>query len=288
MNLLYITFGGHPAVHEQAAFSIYSFLAQPSAVHSIHVLTDNEKFYTHLGNHVNIITISPALLKEWKGEHDFFWRVKIKAIEKICKLHEGGPVMYLDTDTFLYNDIGLITDALKKGNAIMHENEGPLSMKKSKTEQKMWGHVAGKTFGGAAILPTNCMWNAGVVATPNTNNGSECTLALTICDEMCQQGVTKRLIEQLALSVALENTYGLKDAKNAVAHYWSAKEVWNKKINDFFMEAYFARWDDATILSQITTLDKTNLPIFYKSKNTNLRLKLLIDKMFPDRDFKYL
>ena len=76
MNLLYITFGNDPSIHLQAAFSIYSFLAQPGAVDSINIITDNKDFYNHLPSGVKIINVTQNELTEWKGEHQFFWRIK--------------------------------------------------------------------------------------------------------------------------------------------------------------------------------------------------------------------
>ena len=85
MNLLYITFGSNTAVHMQAAFSIYSFLARFEKYNSVNIITDNKLYYQHLEDRVNIIEMTEEELKEWKGEYQFFWRIKIKAIEKICK-----------------------------------------------------------------------------------------------------------------------------------------------------------------------------------------------------------
>jgi len=288
MNLLYLTFGNSASIHMQAAFSICSFLSNPSASGSVNVITDNKKYYTHLGSRVNLIDITKEELLDWRGPHDFFWRIKIKAIEKICALYPGEAVMYLDTDTFLYGDAIRLAEQLKKGHALMHENEGALSAKKSKTEKKMWQQIAGKSFGKLSMVATDCMWNAGVVATPNTLGGAECQLALDICDEMCSSGVTKRLIEQYALSLALSNSYGIHEACSLIAHYWSTKEIWNKRLNDFFIEAYFSQWNIDKLIEQTRAMDTTDLPIYQRIKNTRLRLTDLITRAFPAKNIQYL
>lgn len=133
MNLLYITFGEKPEIHLQAAFSIYSFLAQSSQVNTINLITDNPDFYKHLEEQVNIILVTQEELIAWQGEYQFFWRVKIKAIEKLCTLYPGEPIMYLDTDTYVCGTLISIKRNLIAGSAFMHENEGFLSCKKSKT-----------------------------------------------------------------------------------------------------------------------------------------------------------
>src|ERR1700712_98113 len=112
MNLLYITFGDDLGIHLQAAFSICSFLSKSNNdINSINMITDKPFFYNHLKEKVNVISITQQELEDWKGEHQFFWRIKIKAIEKICKMYPNSPVMYLDTDTFLFGDWA----KLKKG-----------------------------------------------------------------------------------------------------------------------------------------------------------------------------
>ena len=288
MNLLYITFGNEPSIYLQASFSVYSFLAQSQAVHSINIITDKEHYYRHLAPHVNIIAITETELTEWKGDYQFFWRIKIKALEKLCHLYPGQPVMYIDCDTFLYGDAAVLQHSLQNGVALMHENEGFLSGRKNKTQKNMWRQIADKTFGNIAMQAGHNMWNAGVVATPNTQNVKDCELALTICDEMCSQGITPYFIEQFSLSLALEKYYSLQEVKSAIVHYWSAKEIWNKHISNFFMEAYFGQWQYEKIIMQISNFDTSKLPVFQRVKNTNQRLKAIIDNVFPNKNLQYL
>ena len=282
MNLLYLTFGNNPTIHSQTAFSVYSFLSQPAAVGSVNIITDNTSFYQHLLPHANLIQVTKDELEEWKGKHSFFWRIKIKAIERICKLYPGEPVLYLDTDTCLLGDAEKIKNDFYNGRAFMHDDEGYLSAKTTKTQKNMWRQIAGKTFGNLQMQPVDHMWNAGVVGTPNTEDGADCKLALAICDEMCGEGVTRYFIEQYALSLSLEKTYGLLEAKTEIVHYWSAKELWTGKIDDFFLEAYFAKWDVEKILANMKQLDLSGLPVYQKVKSTNVRLKGLVDKFFPN------
>ena len=288
MNLLYVTFGSNVNIHLQAAFSVCSFLSQKDSIASINIITDSPEHYTILESHVNIIKVTEAQLKDWQGEYNFFWRIKIKAIEMLCHLYPNEPILYLDTDTFLFTKIDLLKQQLQSGKALMHENEGALALKKSKTEKKMWQQVGSKKFGSCTILSTDCMWNAGVVAIPNTQNGTDCALALTICDDMCKANVTKRLIEQFALSVALEKCYGLIEARSSIAHYWSAKKIWDKEIADFFIKAYLHKWSFEQVVVKVMEMDKSKIPLAQKERNFNNRLKKIADKLFPNKIINYL
>lgn len=288
MNLIYMAFGPNAKIHLQTAFSIYSFLRQKQFVNSINIVTDNEAFYNHLSSHVHIIKVTEDDLTAWKGEHQFFWRIKIKAIEKVCILYPNQPVVYLDCDTFLHGDLSVLNKILLNEKAFMHEDEGVLSAKTTKTQRNMWRQIAGKTFGNLLMQATGHMWNAGVVGTPNTHNGTDCKLALSICDEMCRQDVSRYFIEQYSLSLALEKMYGLVEAKMEIVHYWSTKEIWTNRIHDFFIEAYFAGWSYETILGKMQHFDTSALPIYQKVKTTNVRLKDWVDKMFANRNLEYL
>ena len=288
MHLLYITFGKDIANHIQAAFSICSFLTQPGEPASVNVITDEPSFYKHFGARLNVIAVDAGQLDEWKGPHHFLWRIKIKAIAAICDRYTGEPVVYLDTDTFLYRPAHHLQAMLKNGHALMHENEGPLSGASSKTEKKMWAQVKNGQFGNKKISEADAMWNAGIVATPNTQQTADIQLALQICDEMCAAGVTKRLIEQFALSVALQRSYGLLPASENIAHYWSNKESWNTAIAKFFMESYLQNLSLAQTIDAIKEMDFSAIPVVKKTTNTNKRLQKKIDSIFPARDVFFI
>lgn len=288
MHLLYLTFGSRTEVHSQAAFSIFSFLNGKSRPTTINIITDQPSLYCHLTPYTNIIALSATDLKAWEGQYQFFWRVKIKALEKICALYPSEPVIYVDTDTFLNGSLTTLQQVLKEGKALMHENESPLSTKISKTEKRMWHQLQGKTIAGVPMMHTDCMWNAGVVATPNSQNNEDCRLALAICDEMCCQGITRRLIEQYALSIALEKTYGLQPAAANIAHYWQVKDIWNNFISQFFLQSHFSQWSFDETLQQAAQLDLSQLPIGLTVRSTNRRLKHWADKLFPSKNPVYL
>lgn len=288
MNLLYLVFGQNINNHIEAHFSIYSFLTQGEKINTINVVTDYPDFYTDFKNYINVIEVDEKILNDWKGGHNFFWRIKIKAIEMLCNLYKNQPVLYLDADTFLYKNIEPLKITILQGAALMHKDEGKLSVLKSKTVSKMWSQVQHNIYSGIAILPSHSMWNAGLVATPNKKNNEECLLALAICDEMCEQNVTPRLIEQFALSVALDKTYGLQSADNSIAHYWSNKDEWNKVIEHFFISAQFKSLTVDQIIETIKSFDFSKVAVELKMRNTNRRLKSFIEKNYPAKNILFV
>lgn len=286
MNILYLVFGEEQRNHTQAYFSICSFLAQMNDTDRIYILTDAPKYYQRVVERVNIVEVSKRLLEEWEGEHRFFWRVKIKAIEYICSIHPNEDVLYLDTDTFLYADINKLKTDLKQ--PLMHLNEGKLSLLKSKTEKMMWKQVGKKSFGGIVIQPDHCMWNAGVVALPAIRSINIVKMALVICDNMLLAKVSRRLIEQFALSVAMSEFGIVKPASENIGHYWANKLEWNDVIQRFLADSFLGSRSleqDITIVKQ---WDFAKTPVQKRVPNTQTRLKKLIDKLFPAKDIQHV
>lgn len=288
MHLLYITFGANLRNHIQAYFSICSFLAHKTKPSSINVITDKPAAYKSIEKHLNIFEADKKLLQEWQGPHNFFWRIKIKGIEKICKQYSNEPVLYLDADTFLYEDTDYLEEILKNRKASMFINEGPLNALKSKTMKQMARGVKKLTIAGIQQLDKHNMWNAGVVMTPNSKNGEEIKLALELCDTMCEHKVRDQFAEQFSLSIALNNTYGLAPAHKCIAHYWSNKEEWNTLITNFFVENYMMGLSFEEELRRFTQIDFSKHAVTKTVKNTNRRLKKTVDKLFSDKNQEYI
>jgi hypothetical protein len=282
MNILYLVFGENQQNHAQAYFSICSFLGQMAPHDRIYVMTDAPDFYKRLNGKIEILTINKTQLDNWQGTHHFFWRAKIKAIEHICKLHPQESVLYLDTDTFLYSDIKNLKSDLE--NPVMHLNEGALCKLKSKTEKLMWKQVGEKTFGGIQIQPHHAMWNAGVVGIPANKSLKICQLALDICDDMLVANVTRRLIEQFALGVALSENGDMKSAENYIGHYWSNKEEWSIAIQRFIINSSLKNNNLSSDIEDIKQFNFSKIAILKRIPNTQIRLKKIVEKWFPSMD----
>jgi hypothetical protein len=282
MNILYLVFGENQQNHAQAYFSICSFLGQMDAHDRVYVMTDAPDFYERLSGKIEVLIINIAQLDDWQGKHQFFWRAKIKAIEHICRLHPDESVLYLDTDTFLYSDLNSLKSDLK--NPVMHLNEGALSELKSKTEKLMWKQIGGKVFGGVQIQSHHAMWNAGAVGIPAHKSLKICQLALDICDDMLVANVTRRLIEQFALAVALSENGDMKATEKYIGHYWSNKEEWSVAIQRFIINSSLKNNSLEADIEDIRQFDFSKIAILKRIPNTHRRLKKVVEKLFPSVD----
>lgn len=287
MNLLYLVFGDNVRNHFQACFSILSFLRHRPGLGIITVVTDAPDFYRHLTDYVAVLPVDAATLREWKGEFDFFWRIKIKALELVAATYPGTPLLYLDSDTFLHGSFEALQMALAAGQAFMHEPEGALAELSSKTERRMWQQVGGKSFGGVLLHERHAMWNAGVVGIPAQGATEAITLALRICDDLSRAGVTPRLIEQFALSVALQERFDLQSALPYIGHYWSNKTEWNEAIASFLLESQLKSRSVAEEIEAVNSFDFRSVPVKKRLKNTRWRLYHLVDRLFPPKETLY-
>lgn len=288
MHLVYITYGPNERNHLQAYFSIMSFLARDAPVESINVITDQPLFYKKIAKHLNIIPVSEQLLNEWKGDHGFIWRIKIKGLEEMCLRYPGVPVMYLDTDTFLYGDFTRALDIVRRGHAAMQEHEGKLAAIGTRTALRMKAGLSNVSYAGLPPLDSFDMWNAGAVLTPNTRQVDDIRLALSLCDTMLNKKVIPQFIEQFSLAVALKHFYDVEPLDPFIAHYWSNKNEWNEMISQFFISNHLQGCSDDEIMKKIRTIDFSTIPERRIKKNTNVRLKKIIDKYFVDKEVRYL
>lgn len=288
MNIVYLVFGEELSNHIQAYFSIFSMLTQREEIGSINVITDNPKLYDHLHEVIKIIAIEQKDLQEWKGKNDFFWRVKIKAIELIANMYKDQHILYLDSDTFLFGNLKQIKEKLNEGFCFMHLNEGKLSQLNSKTERIMWRQICNKRFGPVIIDQNRCMWNAGVIGIPGSKSAELIKATLDICDAMLEQNIIRRLIEQLAFSLALSEFSELIPAENHIGHYWGNKEEWNGFIIDTFLRSFFSKTSLNDQIEFFKLIDYTKIPIYIKIPSARYRLFKLVTKLFPVRNRKYI
>ena len=237
MIITYLVFGESSSNFCQAAFSILTILSKKESTDTVVVITDHPEKFNVLKEKITVIAIDNQTLTKWKGEYDFFWRIKIKALQLTSLKFENQHILYLDSDTFLFGDLTKIRQNLIQNKNLMHTNEGKLSELPTKTERRMWKQLKNQTYGQTVINSATCMWNAGVIGISKTNI-KKLDLALEICDQMCANNVTRRLIEQFAFSIAMNDSTDLISAENEIGHYWGNKKMWDQTINEFLNDCF--------------------------------------------------
>lgn len=287
MNIVYLVFGNNLDHYQQVYFSIYTALAYKNSSDRIIVVAENPSVFKSLEDYIEIIPIDRDLIKEWEGKHQFFWRVKIKALQLIAQKYPLDSILYLDGDTFFYKNMDCLRNGLRDGQNYMHTEEGKLSSLSSKTERLMWRQMKGKTYHNTLIDENSAMWNAGLIGISNKH--FDCLdVTLEINDAICADDVTRRLIEQFAFSLGLNQYSPLQPADHIVGHYWGNKKQWNKIIDDFLKECFMKNYSVEQITELVREMDLTQNAIIVKESNTQKKLKMFIDQFFKNKKPVYI
>lgn len=236
VEFIFLAFGEKTQYHSQLVYSMISIAAHmpDDRDYSFTIVTDKTDFYQWLGAQFNVVGVDENTLQKWRGDVDFFWRIKIKAILSIAEVKPEHHCVYLDTDTIADKSLTDMMKELDGGNNLMHIREFDFHSPLGRTGKKMQSHGIGKTYGEFDMTLDSAMWNAGVAAISKLRNPSKVlSSALVTCDAMCQEGMERRLVEQFSLSLALQST-SISEAKNWIRHYWGNKPQWDALISSFF------------------------------------------------------
>lgn len=286
MNLVLLTFGEKLENHYQAAFSLLSFL-RDKLIKKVVMVTDRPEFYRFLGTKIDILQVNNDILREWQQPHQFFWRVKIKALEEIVRKYPNDHLLYVDSDTFLATNLQEVSRKLAQGETFMHIFEKVISATNSNTFKNMYQHLNNHSFGGVNIHKDSPMWNAGVIGLPSQKSHEIIQLSLTVCGEMCKTACTRRLIEQFAFSVSLNDLSKLNSCDHIIGHYWGNKNEWNKEISHFFANSQLKQLSLNEMVEELNQFNWNKLPLEKKQRSLAEKLKNIIDKLFPIKQIRY-
>lgn len=292
MNLLLLTFGENIHHHQQAIFSILGFLRDP-CIGRVLVVTDRPECYlwllssSPLSAIVEVMSVSPEQLRGWQGPWQFFWRVKIEAVALAVRRYPGQHLLYVDSDTFLATSLAGMRNQLDTGTAFMHCLEDRLGDRHNRTLIRMCQSLAGQTVAGITLSEQHAMWNAGVIALPATKAAALVALTRRLCDDMCDTDCPRRLIEQFAFSVALQQAGALLPCDQDIAHYWGNKDGWNVMIASFLAESRIRNESVAQAMARVAALDWQKLPLEYREHGMAISAKRWLEALFRPKKLRF-
>lgn len=200
----------------RAHLSILSAMAHAPAGSEFCIVTDRPDLFGWFGPRLRLLTVDAATVREWRGRHDFFWRVELMTVVHAAA---QGPahVVYHDSDVLMRRDLTDLCNALAAGDVFMHEHEYDLASSRRAGQRRLWKQVAGR-------IPAPCpMWNAGLIAV-GAGNHAVLGSAVQTLDRLMDEGVAHTLVEQLAISLAFAATGRLRAGRDWMDHFWSNKE----------------------------------------------------------------
>ena len=262
MNILLFAIGKSIVLHIQAQYAIRSLYVNKHPEDKLFIMTDSPVLYQHIP-FIEVIELTHEEIEKWIGEgsKQYFFRAKLKAIEKFAGSHSKEHLAYVDCDIYCLDNISKIKGLLDSGIGVMHKDEGSMTLIKGDSGM-MWQQTKNKSFAGINISEKHHMWNSGVVAIPAEKAQSVINKAIELCDAFLAAGVTCFNLEQWSIAIALkESTKDIVEADHLIGHYWHHKYIWCKYISNFFVDSYA---HGRTIEEELEIIKSTNHKILAK------------------------
>lgn len=239
-NILYQAYGTIDHVNE-CRYSLLKYLQfynlTPPAGVGIHIYTDRPAWFEEFSSYFKsfeIHEISTNMINQWKGAINFIHRVKVEILIDFFKYFTGN-VLYLDTDTYIRQDVEYLFEAIENGSFIMHEYEGVINQKVNPQFRKWENFLAvtpiqynGKRLEFSSQLQ---VWNAGVIGL-NIIHQDILQDVLALTDNLYKK-FPKHIAEQFAFSYCFQKQGQVTSSADSIFHYWDLKEFRNI-LNRFF------------------------------------------------------
>jgi len=236
-SVVLMAFGGGDDVFKELRFHLLRFLAtHPDRAGIRYVIyTDRPRSFDDFRDHIEIETVpvDDAMLRDWRGPADFFWRIKVQMVRDAARRF-GGAQIYCDSDTYPRRDLAGIFERLEAGALVMYEDEGPLTSPEFvHYRRRFTKHPELRAGGRAWSFPlTTRLWNAGVIG-----YGPDCTELLddvvALCDSLYDAWGFVH-IEQFAFGHTWQySPQGCTAAIDDIFHYWRVRD-YSKLIDHFF------------------------------------------------------
>lgn len=282
INIIFLSIGDKYEMHLQTYFAIITTLKYKGSNDFITVYTDHPEKYKRLKKHIKIKELSTRTISEWLNGTGYFFRAKIKAIEEAADSCPDNHLLFLDSDTFVFDRLDSIREMLDRKEGVMNVKEGhPLDI--GGKHKKMYNAIKGKRIGNIEIGLKHEMWNSGVIGIPNEKLKAVIPLALQINDFITREYNKCFTIEQYAVSIAMSENMVLNASTKYIGHYWGNRELWLPYIGKMLATSFVT---DTNVEQEIADIDPIPLrewPVYVKSSNTKRRLTNLLSKIFPNK-----
>jgi primosomal protein N'' len=246
LNLVIQSFGREQE-YFRAILSIWSFYAHASPEYentNVLLFSDRPQFFQDYLKDlpVTYVQLTPASVKQMRGEIDFLHRIKIGIIEEAFQRSQGD-LLYLDADTFFTADPAPLFENLSQKISFMHVNEyafqalGEMPLPSGAPFHSVLKAIREKEFTMAngrnkRFDPSLFSWNAGVIM---LHRAHQILLpdVYAITDQL-YFATNNHASEQYAFSMVLQTNTELHACDKIIHHYWYRIK---KQIADDFLAA---------------------------------------------------
>lgn len=258
-NIVLLSYGNQKE-YQRAVYAIFSFLAwKGKAAENTRIVcfTDNPVYFKkYLGDiDIQYVLLTDELMKQMLGGTENIHRRKICVLQHVFAEYPGDDILFLDSDTFFYNDVSGIISQIQPENSLMHVREYRLEQAPKKYRDMMSRRlpnaeqfplsfikliennefvIAEKTV---SFNKEQYVWNSGVLG---INNSHLPLLAdmLSFNDRVFAE--TRWFIsEQLSFALILQTFSKVTPAADFINHYYQSKEIADifigRSINEHFL-----------------------------------------------------
>ncbi|RKF22154.1 hypothetical protein DBZ36_00470 [Alginatibacterium sediminis] len=286
-QVVYLAFGPRKDLYRQIYFSVRSLQFWRNSNVGVTIITDNPAAIRGIEETVEVEHISIERIEEWKGELNFLWRAKMKAIEHATSMYPEKNVLYVDSDTVFAKDISWMLDELDRGEKFMHVFERNIASSKNSYWKTLYNDLSGFNHESYVFNAKTSMFNAGVIGLPKGRAQQLAKAAVDVCDGLCRTSADRTLLEQLAFSMVLSQTE-LKTAEQTIIHYWGNKPQWDALINEFGATSLLENRTLQEELSAIEDIDFEKIPSFYRERRMVRKLSNWLNRSICKPKVQYL
>jgi hypothetical protein len=288
-NIVLLSYG-EQVEHQRAVYSILSILAwKGETVENVRIIcyTDNAEYFQRYlqGSAVHYAPLTAEFMQRMLAGTGYAKRRKICILQDVYSSYPHDDIVFLDSDTFFFNDVTTFLDQLQPGNSIMYAREFRVENATRKYREIMSRRLPNaekfpKTFmkliennefdiGGRKVTFNilQYVWNSGVLGI-NKSLLPILSDVIYFNDRIFSE--TKCLIsEQLSLSLILQSFSQIKPAVDFIKHYYQSKEIVDFFINRILNDAYLD-------LNTVERLEKIKASSLTLSKLVTLDIYVLM------------
>lgn len=232
--LVYLCYGEDEAYWLELRISLLSalrFLGRDDDI-SILIATDRPERAATLGVDVTLEHLTPAMLKDWRGNHGYGHRIKNAVVPWLMDRHKV-PLCMVDTDTYFVRTPRALFERVGPGRTAMHKTEDRESTRRIQSALNCDAVTdpdgATWSFADAGMR----VWNSGVIGIDPTDRRL-LDAVIWLSDEVYER--TKLFnVEQVAFGRVFEETTQLSRTDDVCAHYWGmARPFVRERARRFF------------------------------------------------------
>jgi hypothetical protein len=237
-----LAYGLDRRLHREATVAALTLREFAPREADVIVLTDQPQLYRWLASHVTIETLTPDVIRTWRGPTDDRFRPKIEALRR---LHgDRRHAVLVDTDTMARAPLDTLLDHLQQGGFILYEREYRIAAAPRRGDRKLRHEIVGKTWAEIQAGDDTWMWNGGVIGASGHHAGV-LDQTLRAFDQM-RQASRHFALEQLAYSIVFPAFGPLRAATDCVVHYWANRSWFDRRIERFLSTALIEGLTPAT------------------------------------------